>query len=63
MVEDREFIPAALQRLTTGSANLCATDSLWSAGIHEADTLTMMLDVNGGMRAKWRKKRMRRCVA
>jgi hypothetical protein len=29
-------------------------------GVEEADTVTLMMNVNGGMRAKWRKKRMRR---
>jgi len=28
--------------------------------VEEADTVTLNLDVEGGMRAKWRKKRMRR---
>lgn len=30
------------------------------ASLMENDEVTMNLDVNGGMRAKWRKKRMRR---
>jgi hypothetical protein len=29
-------------------------------GVEEASTVTLVFDVNGGMRAKWRKKRMRR---
>ncbi|KAG5183729.1 hypothetical protein JKP88DRAFT_220157 [Tribonema minus] len=60
MVEDREFLPAALQRLSCGSTQLASTTTLEAAGIEEADTLTLLLSVNGGMRAKWRKKRMRR---
>lgn len=58
-VEDHEYIPAALMRLNHGGAQL-AVGSLAEAGIEEADTLTLLFNVNGGMRAKWRKKRMRR---
>ncbi|CAM9271509.1 unnamed protein product [Choristocarpus tenellus] len=58
-VEDKEFIPVALQRLVCGGLQL-NSGSLADAGIEEADTLTLLLNVNGGMRAKWRKKRMRR---
>jgi hypothetical protein len=28
--------------------------------LEEASTIEMLFDINGGMRAKWRKKRMRR---
>ncbi|CAM9526962.1 unnamed protein product [Discosporangium mesarthrocarpum] len=58
-VEDQQFIPAALQRLVCNGVQL-NSGSLAEAGIEEADTLTLLLNVNGGMRAKWRKKRMRR---
>jgi Ribosomal protein L41 len=60
MVEDSEFIPSAMQRLTCGGAQLCGASSLCAAGVGEADTLMLQLNVAGGMRAKWRKKRMRR---
>lgn len=55
-IEDVEFIPAEYMRLVTG------TRALTSGGLclSNADTVTLLLDVNGGMRAKWRKKRMRR---
>ncbi|KAE9005636.1 hypothetical protein PF006_g12284 [Phytophthora fragariae] len=56
-VEDVEYIPnfrlvCAGKQLTSGS--------LADYVVGECDTLKMLLDVNGGMRAKWRKKRMRR---
>ncbi|KAE9052182.1 hypothetical protein PR001_g767 [Phytophthora rubi] len=56
-VEDVEYIPnfrlvCAGKQLTSGS--------LADYAVGECDTLKMLLDVNGGMRAKWRKKRMRR---
>ena len=47
-----------LQRLTCGTKAL-AIGSLYGS-LADADTVTLHLDVNGGMRAKWRKKRMRR---
>eukprot|EP01041_Mallomonas_annulata_P004161 gene4161-8272_t len=57
-IEDVEFVPAGLQRLTCGTKVL-AIGSLYGI-LSEEDTVTLNLDVNGGMRAKWRKKRMRR---
>lgn len=38
----------------------CLSGLLSEMGVEEASTVTLMFDVNGGMRAKWRKKRMRR---
>mmetsp|Transcript_35099 Transcript_35099/g.35735 ORF Transcript_35099/g.35735 Transcript_35099/m.35735 type:complete len:100 (-) Transcript_35099:88-387(-) len=58
VIEDVGFIPAEIQWLSTGSKGL-TTGSL-NGLLEEADTVTMHIDVNGGMRAKWRKKRMRR---
>jgi small subunit ribosomal protein S27Ae len=57
-IEDREFIPANLFRLVCNSRNLelgYACDQL-----QEMDTVHVMFDLLGGMRAKWRKKRVRR---
>lgn len=58
-VEEHEYVPASLMRLNHGGLQL-NSGSLAEAGVEEADTLTLLLNVNGGMRAKWRKKRMRR---
>ena len=58
-VEDVTFIPAQLQSLMCGT-RLLASGSLADAGVEEDDTITLLMSVNGGMRAKWRKKRMRR---
>mmetsp|Transcript_21213 Transcript_21213/g.15227 ORF Transcript_21213/g.15227 Transcript_21213/m.15227 type:complete len:98 (-) Transcript_21213:61-354(-) len=55
-VEDVEFIPTELQRLVCGTRTLVAGD----LDLEEEDTVTLLLNVDGGMRAKWRKKRMRR---
>jgi hypothetical protein len=41
-----------------GTRTLTAGDLFDS--IEEDDTVTLLLNVDGGMRAKWRKKRMRR---
>lgn len=57
-IEDVEFIPADLQRVVKGSTEL--TDGCLDEILFEADTVTLLLGVAGGMRAKWRKKRMRR---
>ena len=56
-IEDREFVPSSLQRIVKDGQTLLP-GSL--AGLEENDTVTLLLDVAGGMRAKWRKKRMRR---
>jgi ubiquitin-small subunit ribosomal protein S27Ae len=57
-IEDVEFIPKHLQRIVKDSEPL-AEGSL-SEVLAEDDTVTLLMAVNGGMRAKWRKKRMRR---
>jgi hypothetical protein len=56
MIENKEFVPAHLITLVFGETEL--EGSL--KDLEEDDVVTMVLDVNGGMRAKWRKKRMRR---
>jgi len=58
-IEDVEFIPVALQRLTFACQQL-TTGSLESFGIKNGDSINLLMNVVGGMRAKWRKKRMRR---
>jgi hypothetical protein len=58
MIENNEFMPAAIMRLVNGSTTL--SGGLVCNHVEEDETLTMMMDVEGGMRAKWRKKRMRR---
>lgn len=58
-VEALDYLPASLMRLNHGGVQL-NSGCLADAGIEEADTLTLLFNVNGGMRAKWRKKRMRR---
>mmetsp|Transcript_19011 Transcript_19011/g.19750 ORF Transcript_19011/g.19750 Transcript_19011/m.19750 type:complete len:100 (+) Transcript_19011:93-392(+) len=57
-IENVEFIPVELQRLVCGT-NTLSIGNLFDV-IKEDDTVTLLLNVNGGMRAKWRKKRMRR---
>ncbi len=59
MIENKEFIPAPLIRLVAGGLDL-EGGSLAANGLQDEDTIALSLDVNGGMRAKWRKKRMRR---
>ena len=55
-VEDISFIPADQQRLECGGVAL--TTGTMSGLMCES--VNLLLEVNGGMRAKWRKKRMRR---
>mmetsp|Transcript_13461 Transcript_13461/g.22290 ORF Transcript_13461/g.22290 Transcript_13461/m.22290 type:complete len:94 (-) Transcript_13461:114-395(-) len=57
MIENKEFVPAALIRLVDGSTEL---EGGALATLEDGDSITMLLDVNGGMRKKWKKKRMRR---
>jgi hypothetical protein len=59
MIENREFVPTGCFRLVNGSQSL-EGGTLAGNGVEEDDVLQMLLDVNAGMRAKWRKKRMRR---
>jgi len=58
MIENNEFMPAEIMRLVNGTTTL--SGGLLCNHVEEDDILTMMMDVDGGMRAKWRKKRMRR---
>ena len=50
-IENVEFIPASLQNLGLEDGYLSLT---------EGETVTLTMGIEGGMRAKWRKKRMRR---
>ena len=56
-IEDREFLPAAVQQITFHEQNL-VSGSL--ACLEDADTVELSVGCDGGMRPKWRKKRMRR---
>lgn len=60
MIENKEFIPSDLIRLVNGTDDVLEGGTLEGNGLEEEDTLTMLLEVNAGMRKKWRKKRMRR---
>lgn len=55
-IEDVEFIPKHLQMIVKDSSAL-AQGALCLA---EADTVTLCMGMEGGMRAKWKKKRTRR---
>jgi hypothetical protein len=59
MIENYEFIPSNLFRLVNGTTTLTG-GLLCNHDVEDEDTLAMMMNVEGGMRAKWRKKRMRR---
>tara|TARA_B110000305_G_C19208041_1_gene524483 strand:- start:370 stop:666 length:297 start_codon:yes stop_codon:yes gene_type:complete len=57
-IEDITFLPANLIYLTCNSKVLqmgCLDNQL-----EDNDFIDVMLELKGGMRAKWRKKRMRR---
>merc|ERR1711884_399383 len=55
MIENKEFVPSNLIRLVNGDADELEGGTLAANGVEEDDSLTMALDVNGGMRKKWRK--------
>jgi small subunit ribosomal protein S27Ae len=55
-IEDVEFIPKHLQVIVKDSSAL-AKGALC---LSEADTVTLCMGMEGGMRAKWKKKRTRR---
>ncbi|KAJ8600424.1 hypothetical protein CTAYLR_001476 [Chrysophaeum taylorii] len=71
LIEDETFVPADLQRLTTGTKTL-TMGTLEDNGLKEGDNLQLLLGVVGGgeasrykkstsrMRWKWKKKRTRR---
>jgi hypothetical protein len=47
MIENKEFVPSHLIRLTHGGLDV-EGGSLLGHGVQDEDTLTMLLDVNGG---------------
>ncbi len=55
-IEDVEFIPKHLQKIVKDSSALAAG----ALCLTEADTVTLCMGMEGGMRAKWKKKRTRR---
>ena len=57
-IEDREFIPAEVMNLYCGTKFV--EYGLIKDNLEELDRITIMLELKGGMRAKWRKKRVRR---
>jgi small subunit ribosomal protein S27Ae len=57
-IEDQEFIPSALQIFIYSSTKL--VPGLLAEQVPEAASVYLQIGVDGGMRAKWRKKRMRR---
>jgi small subunit ribosomal protein S27Ae len=57
-IENIEFIPADVMRVVKGSMTL--TDGCLDAALTADDVVTLLMEVAGGMRPKWRKKRMRR---
>lgn len=59
MIENKEFIPLDQIRLMRGN-QILEGGSLAGNGVEDEDELTLSLEVNAGMRRKWRKKRMRR---
>ena len=59
MVENKEFVPAGQLRLSL-DGKVLDFGSLELNGVSEEDELDMALEVQAGMRKKWKKKRMRR---
>eukprot|EP01083_Nonionella_stella_P088831 247813_1 len=59
MIENQEFIPGHLVRLVNGDDEL-VEGTLAGNGVEDDGELDLMLEIPGGMRAKWKKKRMRR---
>lgn len=59
MIENCEFVPAGQIRLTA-QGRVLEFGTLEANGVADEDELAMALEVEAGMRRKWRKKRMRR---
>jgi ubiquitin-small subunit ribosomal protein S27Ae len=57
-IENKEFVPSGSFCLRTANGTILELGSLLE--VEEDDELTMSLVVPGGMRNKWKKKRMRR---
>jgi len=60
MIENKEFIPAHQIRLMAAGGTVLTEGTLEDYGVEDEDELVMALEVQAGMRRKWRKKRMRR---
>jgi ubiquitin-small subunit ribosomal protein S27Ae len=58
-IENREFVPANQIRLTV-NGKVLEFGTLEGNGVEDEDEVALALEVNAGMRKKWRKKRMRR---
>ena len=56
-IENREFVPADQIRLTGTGGKVLEFGTLEANGVEDDDELTMALEVQAGMRKKWRKKR------
>jgi len=56
MIENKEFIPAGQLRLVH-EGKVLDFGSLEGNGIKDEDELAMQLEVEAGMRKKWKKKR------
>ena len=59
MIENKEFIPADQIRLMN-NGEVLEFGTLEGNGVEEEDELAITMEVQAGMRRKWRKKRMRR---
>ena len=60
MIENKEFIPADQIRLMAAEGRVLEFGALAANGVADEDELAVALEVEAGMRRKWRKKRMRR---
>ena len=56
-IENKSFVPAAQIRLVAPGGTVLDCGTLEGNGVEDEDELTMALEVAGGMRRKWRKKR------
>merc|ERR1712087_937485 len=59
MIENKEFIPADQIRLMS-NGKVLEFGSLEGNGVEDEDELDLGMEVQAGMRKKWKKKRMRR---
>lgn len=57
-IEDIEFIPPNLQTLTVGTRIL--EEGILRNVIEDGEMISLSIDLKGGMRKKWKKKRTRR---
>ena len=57
-IEDIEFIPSNLQTLIVGTRIL--EEGILRNVIEDGELISLSIDLKGGMRKKWKKKRTRR---